>query len=518
MLLLRSPAAVFRRSPPQLIRNRRVRQLIPRQLLFPCLQAASIVSVSGFEMERHSRKSTRVLFNLSRKATADQKPRYISVRFWEDDEPADVAWTFTFPEGENLIDVLERYASSMENDTRDEYVGAFQRFVSGLVVERLLRNQDRTVQENARSETDVELPKTGARRRSKAPASAKSAPGRARDEEIELRVRQGQSFVHLASSLERTPEFIFREVKRLLKQKELQTLMRRRIKGQWSNEETQWLILQRKQGLALTRITKLLRRTKLSVEKQLRELGNVMFESTVVEGPQELPPGLQESLFNTRLVNIWQGLLELEMTPTWEKALSTKSAEEWLSPISQGIPEGVKKILGGLRPPTYVELENLPSVHSTDAGVYARLVTSRYELQMASDRYLYVGSASRYGKGLNWRVSEHIGKEKSHHVLRLQRNIKTKGLKGPGRFVTLMTMKMNSSEKEDVLDVRRTVILAEAILTVWLGALQSPSPRLQNLHQWHPQTLDYTAWSSHNPLTIDFSEPNSSKTFCAQDS
>jgi hypothetical protein len=197
------------------------------------------------------------------------------------------------------------------------------------------------------------------------------------------------------------------------------------------------------------------------------------------------------------------------MTPTWREALSKKSAEEWLSPISQGIPEGVKRILGGLQSPTDEELENLPSVDSTDAGVYARLVKSRYKLQIASDRYLYVSSASRYGSGLNGRVSGHIEKRRRHLESRLQQDIRTKDLEGPGRLVTLMTMKMNSPEKENVLDVRRTVTLAEAILTVWLGALQSPSPHLQNLRQWNPQILDYTAWSSHNPLAKDVVEPSS---------
>jgi hypothetical protein len=160
----------------------------------------------------------------------------------------------------------------------------------------------------------------------------------------------------------------------------------------------------------------------------------------------------------------------------------------------QGIPEGFKRILGGLQPPTHEEIESLPSSDSADAGVYARLVKSRHELQIAIDRYLYVGSASRYGSGLNGRVSEHIKKRKLHLELRLPKDIRTKDLEGPGRFVTLMTMKMNSPEREDVPNVRRMVTLAEAILTVWLGALQSPSPHLQNLSQWNPQILDYTAW------------------------
>lgn len=147
--------------------------------------------------------------------------------------------------------------------------------------------------------------------------------------------------------------------------------------------------------------------------------------------------------------------------------------------------------------------------------MYARLVKSRYELQIAIDRYLYVGSASRYGSGLNGRVSEQVGKRRRHPESRLQRDIKAKDLKAPGRFVTLMIMKMNSPKREDVLDVRRTVTLAEAILTVWLGALQSPSPHLQSLCQWDSRILDYTAWSSHNPLTKDVVGPNSSETLCA---
>jgi hypothetical protein len=53
--------------------------------------------------------------------------------------------------------------------------------------------------------------------------------------------------------------------------------------------------------------------------------------------------------------------------------------------------------------------------------VYARLITSRYELQTANDRYLYVGSASKYGSGLNGRVSKHIEKRSCHDKTRLHR-------------------------------------------------------------------------------------------------
>ncbi|KAF2192906.1 hypothetical protein K469DRAFT_693007 [Zopfia rhizophila CBS 207.26] len=208
---------------------------------------------------------------------------------------------------------------------------------------------------------------------------------------------------------------------------------------------------------------------------------------------------------------MWQGLLKSEMTQTWREALQGKSAEEWLSSISAGIPEDVKRVLGGLRPPTWEELESLSLIDTNDAGVYARLVKSRYEFQMVSDRYLYVGSASRYGGGLNVRIAEHTMKTRRSDESRLQRDIRTKDLKGTDRFVTLMVMKMDSPKKEVVLDVRRTVTLAEAILTAWLSALQSPSHDLQSLCPWDPQTLEYTGWSSHNPLIKNVAEPNNEK-------
>jgi hypothetical protein len=55
--------------------------------------------------------------------------------------------------------------------------------------------------------------------------------------------------------------------------------------------------------------------------------------------------------------------------------------------------------------------------------------------------------------------------------------------------------------------VRRTVTLAESNSTIWLGALQSPCSHLQSLRPWRPYTVDYTPWSSHNPLTLDVVEP-----------
>ncbi|KAH7108862.1 hypothetical protein B0J11DRAFT_513074 [Dendryphion nanum] len=180
------------------------------------------------------------------------------------------------------------------------------------------------------------------------------------------------------------------------------------------------------------------------------------------------------------------------MTQTWREALQERSAEEWLSSISMGVPKDVKRVLGRLQPPTWEELRNLPLVDTNDAGVYAWLVTSKHELQMRFDRYLYVGSASRYGGELNRRIAEHTTKRKRRSESRVQRDIRTKVLKGPDRFITLMVMEIDSSDRYVVLGVRRTVTLAEAIFTVWLGALQSPAHDLKTLCSSDLETLNYT--------------------------
>jgi hypothetical protein len=97
--------------------------------------------------------------------------------------------------------------------------------------------------------------KEGAMRKSKTPVLAVLLPGRARDEEIELRLRQDQSFLDLASSLDKTRRFIAREAKHILGEYELKKLMKQKKRGLWSNDEIQYLISLRKQGLSLAEAT-----------------------------------------------------------------------------------------------------------------------------------------------------------------------------------------------------------------------------------------------------------------------
>ena len=108
----------------------------------------------------------------------------------------------------------------MRHDTSDEYTDAFLRFVTELVVRRLLRDQDDKILEDAKCDKDIDI-------RLEHPTGkpmtieSKRLAGQARDEEIKLCFQQGQSPVDLAISLDKTPEFVLREAKRILGEAEL---------------------------------------------------------------------------------------------------------------------------------------------------------------------------------------------------------------------------------------------------------------------------------------------------------
>ncbi|POS71296.1 hypothetical protein DHEL01_v210315 [Diaporthe helianthi] len=475
------------------------------------LQSASMVYVSKVEKNRASNVScsVHVEFGLLNSTDQTQKTDYISLFFHEDDpghEPADVVWTFPIPKGANLSKVLMGHLAEMRYEAYDdEYARAYSSFVTKLWLSE--SSSGPSLASTTGGEVDMKLPEDKPCRPTKATGSNLLVPGEARDEEIRLRLEEGQSFLDLASTLNRTPEFITREGRRLLGESKLGQLMKHNKRGPWTSDEDLRLATLRGNGRNLRDMSALLRRTRPSIQKRLRELGSSIFEQMVVEGPQELAPGLRESLFEARLAEIWNGLLKTEMTQTWRAVLQEKAPERWLAAISAGIPIHVKRFLGGLECPTWAELKSIALTDTKDAGVYARLVESRFEIQAAGDRHVYIGSASKYGVGLSGRIAQHTERRPRRNQSRLQQDIRKKDLKGGDRFITLMTMKLDSPDNDTVLDVRRTLTLAEAILTIWLGALQSPSHYLDKLCPWDTSLLAYSGWSSHNPLLVDVTEP-----------
>jgi hypothetical protein len=258
----------------------RVGRLALRHSLFSRLQAGTIVSVARMTMERKPRVLAKVLYPPLNQPTANQKLQYLSFYFRVDDRRPDTAYTFTVPKGQDLMEALMSYASRMACHSSDEYVGAFQRHVKKLHAGEIPLPPLIQAQKSARDNATQDL---------KAPVPEILLPGKARDEEIERRLRQGQSFIDMGSSFQRTTMFIAREANRILGKYEVETLLRQKKRGQWSNDETQRLIALREQGLPLKTLTVWLRRTRPSIQKKLEELRSTLSGPGAVEGPQELP-------------------------------------------------------------------------------------------------------------------------------------------------------------------------------------------------------------------------------------
>lgn len=332
-------------------------------------------------------------------------------------------------------------------------------------------------------------------------------PGKARDDEIKVRLEQGQSFFDIASHLQRAVPFIAREAECILGRLKLEATLstnKKERSNPWSDAEVEQLRVWRQQNLPQRKIRQWLRRTNQSINKRLQELWSPVSDQQTIQGRQVLPAMLPKTLFHDRMVDIFGVRMESDMTETWRTALQKRSVHAWVSSISGRVPEEVQRLLGNIRSLTWEEIKRIPLIKTTSAGVYARLATSQYKLGLAHDRYLYVGSASSFGGGLSARMKKHITDGRS----RLQRDTRRKRLKGEkGKFVTLLVMDMERTYHDSVLEVRRTVTLAEAIFTVWLGALKSPTRSLASAYPWDIRLRQYTGWASHNPLEVDVQLP-----------
>jgi hypothetical protein len=63
-------------------------------------------------------------------------------------------------------------------------------------------------------------------------------------------------------------------------------------------------------------------RTKI---KQLSEYFQERNKALLYEGSQALPPELEDSIFRSRLLTVWEGLMTLRVSREWDKVLSTQN-------------------------------------------------------------------------------------------------------------------------------------------------------------------------------------------------
>ena len=61
-------------------------------------------------------------------------------------------------------------------------------------------------------------------------------PGQRRDEQNELRLRLGQSFIDMETTFQRTAVFIAREADRIVGKHQVQKVLKQRERGKWSHD------------------------------------------------------------------------------------------------------------------------------------------------------------------------------------------------------------------------------------------------------------------------------------------
>ena len=322
-------------------------------------------------------------------------------------------------------------------------------------------------------------------------------------------LQKGCQIWEIAHHLERPHAFVRRKLK---SDEELRGLLKPVKTGAWSNKEVEYLTRLRIEGLHKSVIAKRLGRSQVSLAKknvqQTDQIRN-MTKPPTFQGPQALSPALVESIFQARLRESWECLMRSEMTETWKEVLLQKTAELWLSAVSENTSKQAKQLLAGQEPPTVAELEALSWTETSNAGVYGWILKPRSKFYLNKEVHLYVGSASKYSFGLEWRKHQHLSESKLLNNPRLRSLIKRKKMGRKGHFITLMTLETDNGEKENVLRARYLATLAESIFTVWLGAFAEKMEDKGDIRSHCPwgKDLPYSGCSSHNPLTKDINLP-----------
>ena len=122
------------------------------------------------------------------------------------------------------------------------------------------------------------------------------------------------------------------------------------------------------------------------------------------EGPQALPPEIDDSIFKSRLSVIWTALMIKRKTPKWDEDIKSHTDQEWQHLIDKFTYKNFKPILVFPQPPTIKRLNSLQQVDTDNAGVYAWMLGAQSDSFLLNNECrLEVASASSYSGGLNKR-------------------------------------------------------------------------------------------------------------------
>jgi hypothetical protein len=210
-----------------------------------------------------------------------------------------------------------------------------------------------------------------------------------------------------------------------------------------------------------------------------------------------------EEIFKSRLSKILEGLETFRKTAEWKDIIRSRTKDEWLSRITTHTPADVKLMLASQHPPTPAQLKSLPWSNTADGGVFA-WCTERNRRRNSSERtlYVYIGSASKFHGGLNFRKNHMLSRLDIPHDEGLKAKIKDLGLNPEGEFKRLFTVPFENGSDVDVMDKRALVVLARSVLMIWLGAVNGRlKARSQGLVPWGLEKIEYIGLAEDMPLT-----------------
>ncbi|KAF2110569.1 hypothetical protein BDV96DRAFT_650684 [Lophiotrema nucula] len=215
----------------------------------------------------------------------------------------------------------------------------------------------------------------------------------------------------------------------------------------------------------------------------------------------------EHAVLEERFYRILQELREGNITNSWKCVLTSISTRDWAAKLLPLIPIRVKHMLASPRQPTVSELKALEWKDTSSMGVYFWILQKLHN-PMSEESHIYVGSATKYGWELAGRQLQHERHEAGPKLPRRVYNLKTRKRRNwTGNFHTLPVVDRISDESQEVMQIRRLVIVAEVILTTWLGGFwvdRGEQQRLHSLCPWHPITGNYCGLCSHSPLSLDY--------------
>lgn len=86
----------------------------------------------------------------------------------------------------------------------------------------------------------------------------------------------------------------------------------------------------------------------------------------------------------------------------------------------------------------------------------------------------------------------------------LKSKIKCLDLSPEGEFIVLFVVPFKDGSKDDVMNVRRLVILGRMVFMIWLGAVDGAlKPAIRDLVPWGLENVKYLGVAGDNPLATN---------------